>query len=600
LHHLTFGQAIANNPPLLTDYRVLVVGVNDAMCKEMVETRAFVKTDGGLEYDARSIATQLGLSKAIKDYDLKRIISFHSRVPYAKNFASSFLEFQSELKPKHKPKGKITYSHVSGKMPTSERSKKLRALGNLTDEDRYLLGNAKCLSEGVDVPALDGVAFVDPRRSEIDIIQAVGRAIRLSDGKETGTIIIPVFISDSDDPDEVLSTSEFDQVWKVVNALRSHDESLGEMLDQFRVGLGRKQKISFKNTKIVFDVPKRISNEFVEAFETKLVETTTASWEFWYGLLHDFITEHGHARVPAKYKSADGKKLGVWCDTQRVRYAKGALSMQRIARLELFLDREWVWSLKDSQRQENIDLMRHYYFQNQHTMIMDNEKIEILQHNEVTKVNIGNVARGLKQAKAAGTLEQNWIDALENELDFKWDYDSFWWNSDYKALRRWARLNGRSVPPKGTKLEVRISKTQTKERNIELFRTRSVTQYNYWNSNKEERLRNVPPRKLTVKQIKALERIPYWVWDAKFARWMKYYKALLQFIEREKNPNVPRNKHNETMPDGEMLDLSYWLYKQRLRYRNRTLEQKRIDKLNEVGVDWAGDFAPEKKKSRLN
>jgi len=227
LHHLTFGQAIANNPPLLTDYRVLVVGVNDAMCKEMVETRAFVKTESGVEDDARSIATQLGLSKAVKDYDLRRVISFHSRVKLASDFASSFLEFQNDLKSKHKPKGKITYSHVSGVMPTSERSKKLRALGNLDDEDRYLLGNARCLSEGVDVPALDGVAFVDPRRSEIDIIQAVGRAIRLSDGKETGTIIIPVFISDSDDPDEVLSTSEFDQVWKVVNALRSHDESLG-------------------------------------------------------------------------------------------------------------------------------------------------------------------------------------------------------------------------------------------------------------------------------------------------------------------------------------------------------------------------------------
>ena len=596
LHHLTFGQAIANDPPLLTDYRVLVVGVNDAMCKEMVETRAFVKTESGLEDDARSIATQLGLSKAVKDYDLKRVISFHSRVNLARDFASSFLEFQSDLKTEHKPEGKISYSHVSGKMPTSQRSKELRALGALEHEDRYLLGNARCLSEGVDVPALDGVAFVDPRRSEIDIIQAVGRAIRLSDGKETGTIIIPVFISDSDDPDEVLSTSEFDQVWKVVNALRSHDESLGEMLDQFRVGLGRKQKVSFKNTKIVFDVPKRISNEFVEAFETKLVETTTASWEFWYGLLHDFITEHGHARVPAKYKSANGIKLGVWCDTQRVHYARGTLSMQRIARLELFLDKGWVWSLKDSQRQENIDLIRHYYSQNQHTMIMDNEKIEILQDNEVTKVNIGNVARGLKQAKAAGTLEQNWIDALENELDFKWDYDSFWWNSDYKALRRWARLNGRSVPPKGTKLEVRISKTQTKERNIELFRTRCITQYNYWNSNKEERLRNVPPRKLTVKQIKALERIPYWVWDANFARWMKYYKALLQFIEREKNPNVPANKHNETMPDGEVLDLSRWLSKQRLRYRQATLEQDRIDKLNAIGFDWLGDFAPKKRK----
>ena len=79
-------------------------------------------------------------------------------------------------------------------MPTLERSNKLRALGALKDEDRYLLANARCLSEGVDVPALDGVAFVDPKRSEIDIIQAVGRAIRLSDDKETGTIVIPVFL----------------------------------------------------------------------------------------------------------------------------------------------------------------------------------------------------------------------------------------------------------------------------------------------------------------------------------------------------------------------------------------------------------------------
>ena len=67
LHHLTFGQAIANDPPLLTDYRVLVVGVNDEVAKQMVEERAFVKTEGGLEDNAQSIATKLGLSKAVKD-----------------------------------------------------------------------------------------------------------------------------------------------------------------------------------------------------------------------------------------------------------------------------------------------------------------------------------------------------------------------------------------------------------------------------------------------------------------------------------------------------------------------------------------------------
>ena len=65
-----------------------------------------------------------------------------------------------------------------------------------------LLSNARCLSEGVDVPALDGVAFIDPRSSEIDIIQSVGRAIRLSENKTTGTIVIPVFVEQTEDAED--------------------------------------------------------------------------------------------------------------------------------------------------------------------------------------------------------------------------------------------------------------------------------------------------------------------------------------------------------------------------------------------------------------
>ena len=80
LHHLTFGQAIANDPPLLTDYRVVVVGVNEETYKEMVEDRTLIKTETGIKDDARSLATQVGLAKAVKKYDLKRVISFHSRI----------------------------------------------------------------------------------------------------------------------------------------------------------------------------------------------------------------------------------------------------------------------------------------------------------------------------------------------------------------------------------------------------------------------------------------------------------------------------------------------------------------------------------------
>ena len=245
LHQLTFGQAIENDPPLLTDYRVVVVGVNSESVKEMVEERALVKTEDGLEGDARSLAIQVGLAKAIRDYDLNRVITFHSRIKQAQNFAKGFTDFHENLKEDERPTGKITYQHVSGEMSTSERSNKLRALGALENEDRYLLANARCLSEGVDVPALDGVAFVDPKRSEVDIIQAVGRAIRLSYGKEVGNHCHTCFLYlNQMIRMKVISSSEFDQVWKVVNALRSHDHTLGEELDELRVKLGSKTERS--------------------------------------------------------------------------------------------------------------------------------------------------------------------------------------------------------------------------------------------------------------------------------------------------------------------------------------------------------------------
>ena len=85
---------------------------------------------------------------------------------------------------------------VSGKMTTGERNQKLLRLKNSSNNERSLLSNARCLSEGIDVPSLDGVAFIDPKRSEIDIVQAVGRALRLSKatGKKYGYVLLPIFI----------------------------------------------------------------------------------------------------------------------------------------------------------------------------------------------------------------------------------------------------------------------------------------------------------------------------------------------------------------------------------------------------------------------
>ncbi|MDA8953422.1 Helicase associated domain protein [Pseudomonadales bacterium] len=544
LHHLTFGQAIANDPPLLTDYRVLVVGVNDAMCKEMVETRVFVKTDGGLEDDARSIATQLGLSKAVKDYDLKRVISFHSRVNLARDFASSFLEFQKGLKAEHKPEGKISYSHVSGAMPTSQRSKELRALGALENEDRYLLGNARCLSEGVDVPALDGVAFVDPRRSEIDIIQAVGRAIRLSEGKETGTIIIPVFISDSDDPDEVLSTSEFDQVWKVVNALRSHDESLGEMLDQFRVGLGRKRRVSFKDTKIVLDGPVDISEDFVEAFETKLVETTTESWLNGFSVLQAYFEKFQHTLV-SDNEVFNEFPLGTWVSTQRTALKKGWLKSDS-KRHEALTSVNFVWNIDESKWQFGLHHLAAFKTQTGHCTP---EKDDIFRDFRIG-IWVSNQRSAYNKAK----LTSQQINAL-NDLGFIWNVGDHQWNQLFQALKNYCAFFGDCLVPAGYLF--------VGEQDLHRWTARQ----------REPKMRN----RLSAEQRQKLEHIGF-PYDPNEFRWQTKFAALVRYKLEFGNTRVPQGFGYQG------CHLGAWVSYQK-KHKQQMADERKA-KLNSIDFDW--------------
>ena len=349
LHRLTFGKAIEND--LLTDYRVVVVGVDQHFYKDMIDNRRLVETDTDIQSDAQSLASHIGLAKAVKDYDLRRIITFHSRVKAAKDFANNLPKVIEWMPLASRPSGEVVASHVAGDMPTSKRNQNLQALGDVKDSQRYVLANARCLSEGVDVPALEGIAFIDPRQSEIDIVQAVGRAIRLSDGKELGTIVIPVFIAESDDVDEVLNSSPFKAVWGVVNALRSHDEQLGEELDYLRMQLGKRGTVG-KPEKIIFDLPTKVSQSFEKALETKLLETTTASWEFWFGLLQSYKQAKGDCLVPATHKTDDGFALGIWIGHQR--QTKDSMSAERRQCLEAI---GFVWDPFSAQWEEGFSAL---------------------------------------------------------------------------------------------------------------------------------------------------------------------------------------------------------------------------------------------------
>jgi superfamily II DNA or RNA helicase len=413
LHKLSFGEAIEQD--LLTDYQVVVVGIDNPRYSEMITERRLVQTESDIQSDAQSFASHIGLAKAMKSYDLKRVISFHSRVSAAKDFTNKLPEVIDWMPDESRPDGELLTGHVSGVMPTNERSRNLRALGEVETNQRYVLSNARCLSEGVDVPALDGVAFIDPRNSEIDIVQAVGRAIRLSEGKAIGTIVIPVFIEDRDDPDEVLNSSPFKKVWAVVNALRSHDGELGEQLDQLRQAIGKRGTVG-RPDKVIFDLPTTVTLQFEQALDAKLIESTTASWEFWLGLLETYKEEFDHCLVVDKsyYRNY---MLGSWVQRQRSKIE--GLTPEQVIRLD---NLGFMWNPNEYAWEKGFEYLVAY-----------KEEFGDCLVNQGTKYHDYRLGTWVDNQRRKDSLTSEQVNRLNN-LGFVWSTDEYAWEKGFEYL----------------------------------------------------------------------------------------------------------------------------------------------------------------------
>ncbi|WP_445808957.1 Helicase associated domain protein [Yoonia sp.] len=581
IHKLTFGQAIYYEPePLLNDYQVIIVGVDEPMVREWIENYEIVSTDPDNQTDARTLAAKIGLLKAVKDYDLKRVISFHSRVAGAKQFSDELVDVANLIEPANRPEGTFLSDYVSGEMKAGDRKEKIDRLKVLEGYDRGILTNARCLAEGVDVPSLDGVAFIDPKGSQVEIIQAVGRAIRKVRGakvQKKGTIVLPVFIEDGDDHEASIEASNFKPVWDVLKALRDHDEVLADTLDQYRTNMAKNvsQNRESISDKIIFDLPMSVDAEFSAALRTVLVEASTASWEFWFGLLEQYVADIGHAAVPSKYITLCevGYQLGVWCDTQRVHFQKGTLSKPRFEKLAQLLNVGWTWSLKDTQREYNVRRLRDFYLREHHSFVKE-------RHKEPDGFALGARVKSLIQAYEAGTLENRLIRQLEDDLEFKWDASKFWWLAQYAALRRWARKNQSTRPPANTFVKVRLSKNHYEERDINLFRARCITSFRYWEVSETQpnSKRKIPPRRLSKREIAALEKIPNWSWEEQPSVEVIFLECLNKFLVQY----AIRDLKSSTEFEG--VKLGNKLTKVKAKYRRGALNQDVINELNSRGI----------------
>ncbi|VEJ22947.1 restriction endonuclease Eco57I [Helicobacter pylori] len=260
IYRLDFERAIALD--LLTDYKVIILavrsenlsGVTNSVNKKISQLEAKgTKLDKKLinnEFVCKIVGTHKGLAKQDlialddenkEDNDLKskrdtfvsqRAISFCKSIQTSKNIKDSFetiMEcYDEELKKKSFKNLQISIDHIDGTMNCKERLEKLENLNQFKPNTCKVLSNARCLSEGVDVPALDSVIFFDGKSAMVDIIQAVGRVMRKAKNKKRGYIILPIALTESEikNLDEAVKNTNFKNIWKVLKALRSHDPSL--------------------------------------------------------------------------------------------------------------------------------------------------------------------------------------------------------------------------------------------------------------------------------------------------------------------------------------------------------------------------------------
>jgi superfamily II DNA or RNA helicase len=373
LYEYSFAQAIDDG--YLDDYQLVVMGVTRDEIIEHLKGLPRSATGGGWHTSLHTAMVQTVLAKAAHQYGFRRALTFCRRLNEAQDFARTMRETLAALPVDMKPDVPLTTGYVHGGMSTTEREKRLQLLKEPPADGWSVVTNVRCLAEGVDVPAIDAVAFTHPKQSIAEIVQAIGRALRPDpNGSGMATIVVPILLPNSaDDVDELdeFDIRDYRLLWQVVKALRAHDERIGAPLD--REHLASPGAYSYSEEQPLEHVIIRLpagydDGSFLHQLTAKIVATTRVAWWDSYAALKEFHHEHGHAAVPRDYvvqheATGEGIKLGVWADTVRANHRKGLLEPDKVRALEEigfdFLPRAVEWA-------EGLRAAAAYYEQHGH------------------------------------------------------------------------------------------------------------------------------------------------------------------------------------------------------------------------------------------
>ena len=350
-HRLGFGEAVEKG--LLTDYKVLVMTVDEDVAADAMAAapgqEVNLTTASAMIGAWNALAKRSGKLQGQKDgfevnaAPMRRTVAFAKDIKASKQIAQSFPSLvaahKEQLNSHEELDGQnanleVVAQHVDGTMNALERSTKISWLeADMAQDESRVLTNARCLSEGVDVPGLDSVIFFNPRNSMVDVVQSVGRVMRKAEGKDYGYIILPVAVAPGASPSQALNDNvRFKVVWQILNALRAHDDRFNAKVNSIAMNEGRVDELPLEVDHVESQKKKLDSNDarasedagsdesfahqvalfsleqWQEAMYTKLVDKvgTRTYWEDWADDVAT-IAQAQITRIKALLDGADAK-----------------------------------------------------------------------------------------------------------------------------------------------------------------------------------------------------------------------------------------------------------------------------------------------------
>ena len=597
----TFNFSDAVSAKIITDCKVIISVVTSDMVNKVIHDSCLQLE--GSHVDTLMIAHSLAIEHAARENRVKRIITFHSRIESAYNF--------SKLN-HNNPYGLLTdfeHYHINGNMSSAVRTQTLNEFSQAT---YAILTNARCLTEGIDVPAVDMIAFLSPRKSCVDIVQAAGRAMRQAENKQYGYVLIPVYIPmESSLPTEsLINATDFDDVWRVLKALTEHDTLLQDEIrlgQEYRGEFGSHLARAIESSKIQIISPSNFDiSSLREGIKTRCLEKVGDYWDFMYGQLRYFKKQYGHLNV--NKRSEQWKDLGAWVGRNRMYYKKNILPLDKIKKLESL---EFVWDPKEAQWLAQYDILCQYHRQFGHCNVPNHDKIWSalsywLNDNRKNYRRNKLLTERIKKLEALGIVwnpnEDQWLERCQL---LEQCYKKLGHCNISKNNKEWGRLGlwiveSKMLYRKGLLSKDRIEKFESygiiwnskdglwleqyallkkfrqEYGHINIIDTDAVYhKLGKWlMTNRVSYNKN----KLSKERIEKLESLGI-IWDVYEMRWLEQYELLKKYQQEMKNVNVP-------LIDKKWGNLGSWLMTNRRLNRLAKLPKERIEKLELLGVIW--------------